>query len=93
MNVQQREVKTVYRLLSDDPQDLGALMVAALTFRRPVAVVATDEATGAVSRHEGVPVFVTADRVRLRTWDGGMFGCRRWEIDRAVVIDESMVAA
>jgi hypothetical protein len=93
MNVQQREVKTVYRLLSDDPQDLGALMVAALTFRRPVAVVATDEATGAVSRHEGVPINVTEDRVRLRTWDGGTFGCRRWEIDRAAVIDEGEVAA
>jgi hypothetical protein len=92
MNVQQREVKTVYRLLSDDPQDLGALMVAALTFRRPVAVVATDEATGAVSRHEGVPVSVTEDRVKLRTWAGGTFGCRRWEIDRAAVIDEEAVA-
>jgi hypothetical protein len=93
MNVQGHEVKTVYHLLSDDPQDLGALLVAALMFRRPVAVVATDEATGAVSRHEGVPINVTEDRVRLRTWDGGTFGCRRWEIDRAAVIDEGEVAA
>jgi hypothetical protein len=86
------EIKTHYHILSDSGLDLRALLVGALTERRPVALTRDDE-RGAVSSHVGVPITVTHERLSLRTADGGLFRCPLHQVDRAAVIDESWVAA
>jgi hypothetical protein len=59
----------------------------------PLVVIATDEVTGAIARREGYVTDATPDRVVMRTGEGGEFRCRRWEIDRAALIEEMWAAA
>lgn len=83
---------TEYRLLADTPLDLRALLVGALTERRPVAVTETSD-DGAVSSRIGQPVTVTAEQLTLATPDGGRARIPLWQIDRAAVIDETEAVA
>jgi hypothetical protein len=81
-----------YSIRRDSGLDLRALLVGALTERRPVALTRDDEA-GPVSGHIGIPITVTHERLSLRTADGGLYRCPHHQVDRAAVIDEGEVAA
>jgi hypothetical protein len=84
--------KTTYSIRLNTGLDLRALLTTARERGLPVAME-RETHSGMVTQHIGVVTGMGADRLHLRTADGGTVDVALWDVDRAALIDEGTVAA